>query len=204
MFEIIEQRIVALVAGTAAAARRAGAAFCNRETVAASAVIGVTGLLLAAILVPVFSTTHCHSSSYYRERRFCEGRWERRHCGGHRSSRANVERLATALLQYAQDNDGRLPPMNDAATARAALSPYVRDERAWYHPWTGEPFEPNPILSHRKLGQIANPEEFVAFFAPRPGWKGTRAVGFLDGNAYRIPEEQWPELKRASRIAWDW
>ena len=38
--------------------------------------------------------------------------------------------VAAALLLYARDNDGRLPPMNDAATARAALAPYVEQTRS--------------------------------------------------------------------------
>jgi prepilin-type processing-associated H-X9-DG protein len=195
MFALLEQHIVALVAGTAAAARRARAVFFRGETLTATAAILGTALLVGAILLPMFSSPRCGGHRYGGERGYGE---QRRHCGGHRSSRANVRRLAVALLQYAQDNDERLPLMRDASSARAALTPYVAEERFWLHPWTGEPFEPNPALSYRRLGHIAHPEDVAVFFAPRPGWRGRRTVGFLDGHAERLPEEQWPDVKPTS------
>lgn len=202
MFALLEQHLVALVAGTAAAARRARAVFFRGETLAATAAILGTALLVAAILLPMFATSRCGGHRYRGERGYGYG--QRPHCGERRSSRANVRRLAVALLQYAQDNDERLPPMRDAQSARAALTPYVPEERFWLHPWTGEPFEPNPALSYRRLGHIANPGEVAAFFAPRPGWRGRRTVGFLDGHVERVPEENWPDVKQASKIPGDW
>jgi len=209
MFERIEQHIVALVAGTAAAARRVGAVVRRGETVGAAAAIGMIALLAAAMVAPMSARPRCERQGRYESYHGYQNvagqdRYEAgRRCGRRRSSHANVRRLTGALLAYARNNEGRLPSMNDAATVKAALDPYVKNERIWFHPRTGEMYQPNPALSYRKLDDIANPHEVVAFFSPRPDRKGRRVVGFLDGRVWRLSEESWPALRQASLVPSD-
>lgn len=116
------------------------------------------------------------------------------------TSLSNLKQLGLALVMYASDYDEVLPPMQDAETVKAALEPYVSNEQLFVHPTTGEPYQPNPILSYHKLAHISNPAEFVTFYEASPWEDGSRGVAFLDGHAKRVDEEEWELAKRASKI----
>jgi hypothetical protein len=116
------------------------------------------------------------------------------------TSLGNLKQLGTALLMYVQDYDEVLPPMQDAQTAKKVLQPYVKNESIFVNPDTKEPYQPNPILSKKKLAHMTAPAEMVAFYEPTPAMDGTRGVVFLDGHAKRVQESEWPRLKRASKI----
>jgi prepilin-type processing-associated H-X9-DG protein len=139
------------------------------------------------------------------------------------SSVSQLKQIGLALLMYAQDYDEMLPPMQNAATVKRALSPYVRgNEAVFADPLTHEPYQPNPGLSGRRRSLVVtsgrdsqgkptrprrHPSEIpapaaqvVAFYEASPAPDGTRAVLFLDGHVQVIPEAEWPRLKRASRI----
>jgi hypothetical protein len=112
----------------------------------------------------------------------------------------NLKQLALAFEMYTQDYDGQLPRMTDPAAVKKALFPYVKTETVFVHPTTGEPYRPNPTLSHRQLTRIEQPEKVVAFYEGHPSAADTRGVVFADGHATRVPEAGWPRLKRASEI----
>lgn len=138
------------------------------------------------------------------------------------SSTSQLKQIGLAVMMYAQDYDEVLPPMENAATVKRLLLPYVRcDEAVFVHPLTQKLFQPNPSLSRRPLSSVSvDPKtrtlrppvletrcidmgelaQVVAFYEARPAPDGTRAVLFLDGHVQVIPEAQWPRLKRASKI----
>jgi hypothetical protein len=116
------------------------------------------------------------------------------------TSLGNLRQLGTALLMYVQDYDEVLPPMKDAATVKKVLQPYVKNESVFVNPDSKEPYQPNPILSKKKLAHMTAPADMVAFFEANPAADGTRGVVFLDGHAKRIQEAEWPRLKKASKI----
>ncbi|MBV9471072.1 MAG: hypothetical protein JO316_08005 [Abitibacteriaceae bacterium] len=115
------------------------------------------------------------------------------------ASMDNLRELGAALKNYIEDNDDTLPPMKDAATAKAALKPYG-SESVFVHPATKEAYRPNPVLSIKKLAHITNPAAMVAFFEANATPDGRRALLFLDGHVKRIKEAEWPQVKRASKI----
>jgi hypothetical protein len=47
---------------------------------------------------------------------------------------------------------------------------------------------------------ISSPQNTVAFYEPAPAPDGTRAVVFLDHHVARVPEAQWPEMKRIGGV----
>jgi hypothetical protein len=119
---------------------------------------------------------------------------------GNITSESNLKQIGTALLMYVGDWDEVLPVMTDAAAAKKALFPYVKNEAVFVHPETKEPYRPNPVLSKKKIAHIQNPAAMIAFYESKPGVDGTRTVVFLDGHTERVPESDWPRLQRASKI----
>jgi hypothetical protein len=140
------------------------------------------------------------------------------------SAASQLKQIGLALLMYAQDYDEVLPPMENAATVKRLLLPYVRGNEALFvSPRTHEPYQPNPSVSRRRRASfsmspgrdsrgkpipsrryradIPGPAgEIVAFYEASPAPDRTRAVFFLDGQVRVIPESEWPRLKRASKI----
>jgi hypothetical protein len=116
------------------------------------------------------------------------------------SSLSNLKQVAIALIMYVSDWDDVLPPMADPAKVKKVLYPYIKNEAVFVQPDTKEPYRSNPILSKKKLAHIGSPNSMVVFYEASPSADGTRGVAFLDGHAKRIPESQWAEVKRASKI----
>jgi hypothetical protein len=111
----------------------------------------------------------------------------------------NLLAVGEALAAYAQDGDKTLPVMKEAAAVAAALSPYCKTKNAFTSPETKELYQPNPSLSGRKMADVTQPGETVAFYDVKPV-NGQRAVLFLNGRAERVSETKWPALKKASQI----
>lgn len=127
----------------------------------------------------------------------------------------NLKQIGGALLQYTQDYDGYLPPMQSVSSLRqvevelqtrttthvqVVLQPYAKNTTIFAHPRTKELYRPNPILSRKYKEHIINPASFVAFYEASPAPDGKRAVLYVDGHVQRIAESQWPALKQASKI----
>lgn len=81
------------------------------------------------------------------------------------SSRSNMKIIAVALVQYTQDYDGKMPPMNNAADFKAAVSSYVPNQKDGIDPFveTGAnvPYQPNAALSCKPIADISSPETIV-------------------------------------------
>jgi hypothetical protein len=116
------------------------------------------------------------------------------------ASVSNLKQMGLALMMYVQDYDEVFPPMKDPATVKKLLMPYVKNESVFVDPISKKPYQPNPILSRKKMAHIASPASFVAIYETEPAADGTRGVCFLDGRVKRVPESEWPQLKRASKI----
>jgi hypothetical protein len=101
---------------------------------------------------------------------------------------------------YASDYDETLPPMKDAAEVKKALLPYVRSETIFVQPGTDEPYEPNLILSGKKIAHIEYPNQMIVFYEKTAATDGTRAAAFLDGHAKRVSAAEWERLKKLSKI----
>lgn len=112
----------------------------------------------------------------------------------------SLKQLSLGLIQYVQDYDENLPPMKDAATVKKALLPYVKDKQVFVQPDTQRPYKVNTSLSKRSLASFNDPATMVIFYEDAPDADNMRAVAFLDGHVKRIPEAQWPALKRASHV----
>lgn len=130
----------------------------------------------------------------------------------------NVRQFTRACLQYAGDNDGRLPPSSILSTSvlKAALSPYVPDKsELWYCPADDKklsgPQSPNPdwagstyhydieyLSPHGTLlSPTANPNcPLSTIRVIREAWcshnnKTKITIGMLDGSVALWPIQPW-------------
>lgn len=112
-----------------------------------------------------------------------------------RLSLKSLQQLARQVRRYSQYR-GVLPPMKDAATVRRALAPYGGYNNSDYaHPVSKAAYRPNPALGGKRLNDIANAAQLVAFYEAAPGADGKRGAVFLDGHAERIEAARWNRVR---------
>ena len=101
-------------------------------------------------------------------------------------SRAKI--LGLAIQRYAQDNDEKLPPLNDYAAFKSALIPYVTNaSRLFRCADTKRDFVLNSALNGLTLAQIPEPAATILFKDPIPHRRtGKITVGYADGHADQI------------------
>jgi len=116
------------------------------------------------------------------------------------SSLTNLMQLGLAVVMYSQDWDGVLPPMEDAATVQEALWPYVKSRDVFYHPETGDPYQPNASVSGKRLADFPHPKDIIIFYEVTPAADGGRCAAFLDAHGQRVERDKWHRLKRVSGI----
>jgi hypothetical protein len=116
------------------------------------------------------------------------------------ASQKNLHLIGLALIAYAQDHNGTLPPAQTPGIARKVLTFYAGSDKIWARADNGQAYLPNPKMSGRKASHISNPDEWVAFYEANPASDGTRGVVFLDGSVARITLGDWPRYKKASKL----
>ena len=141
-------------------------------------------LLVAAILLPVFAKA--------------------RH-GRYRSSPiSRLKQIALGYIQYAQDNDERLPP-GSSAQARMAIAPYLQPtpSRLWWYKDRGM-FVPNSAVSGMSLRDLpAQPDGKSMVVIAYSDWSNRsegglqyRYVAFVDGRVETVSEPRFHALLR--------
>ena len=116
------------------------------------------------------------------------------------ASQKNLHLIGLALIAYAQDHNGTLPPAQTPGIARKVLTFYAGSDKIWVRSDNGQAYLPNPKMSGRKTSHISNPDEWVAFYEANPASDGTRGVVFLDGSVARVTMADWPRYKKASKL----
>ncbi len=89
--------------------------------------------------------------------------------------------LITALNLYAQEYDGLLPPMQNAAVFKQALYPTAPSDRIFISPFSQQPYAPNAALSGKSLQRLGDLSRLFAVEDPLPAADGKIMVGYLDG-----------------------
>ncbi len=114
-------------------------------------------------------------------------------------SSSRLSDLKSAAWQYAEEHNGKLPPLGSVSEAHAALNSPRRVDSWEIIRAPGRFYQPNPSLSGKVLDKIADADETVLFYEPGERY-GSRAVVFVDGHTRRIPRASWPALKKQSKI----
>lgn len=97
----------------------------------------------------------------------------------------DAKRLALVIQQYAQDNDGTLPPMQTPAQMQAAIFPYLGTRRYFRSPVTGLAYTPNPALSGRSEAAVPAPANTELLRDPRRHRDGKSVVAYADGHVMK-------------------
>ena len=109
-------------------------------------------------------------------------------------------------MLYAQEHEGRMPPMRRTAEAKAALRACLNDDRIWLRPDAhGEAYRVNPAASGRRLKELS--VGTVLVYEPRPYDGKGRVVLFVDQahglHGRWLPEAQWRrQMNGSSRLDW--
>lgn len=120
-----------------------------------------------------------------------------------------AKQICIAMMMYCDENDGRLPQVDNWP---AALAPYIGDTKILespFAPHTGRAWAMNKHLDGRKVNDIKQPARTVLIFEariggppaggrellpPRPRGRGGYVIGFLDGHVELVPPERLHEL----------
>jgi hypothetical protein len=113
---------------------------------------------------------------------------------------SHLRQVAAAVMTYAHDHGGTLPPLRDAPALQQALRSYVRSAAVFRSPTTGEPFRPVPSLSGRKLSSVKDPARTVILYTavPEPGFR--RLVVRADGNVRMLTAEEWKRVAAEQKL----
>ena len=119
----------------------------------------------------------------------------------------NLHVMGQALSMYIQAWGEKLPPMKNPEQVRGLLHPYASQIRPgapsmdiFTDPRTGDLYPVNTILSLHKVAHIQFPQDMAVFHEGTEREDGSRAVLFLDGHVARVSREEWPIIKRKSKI----
>jgi|SRR5579884_477307 len=114
------------------------------------------------------------------------------------SSLSYLKQIALGTMMYMQDYDENFPPMNDYNVFKKAVMPYVKNETIFINPITNEPYHINARLSKKNLAVVESPATMAMIYEASPAPDGTRGVCYVDGHANRVPDSEWPQVKKAS------
>lgn len=115
-------------------------------------------------------------------------------------SRRQLKALYYAVVQYATDNQGKLPALNAPAQLKQQLKPYRLHAAALSCPFTQEAYRANARLAGKPLDQVKNPTDTLLFWSPRSMSDGNYLVLDAAGRDRRVSPEEFARLKRASGI----
>ena len=131
----------------------------------------------------------------------------------HNQEGVHLNALTLAVMQYAQDHGGCLPPMQPLPAFQAAVLPYTRSPEAFHpHEVPAVLFLPNPHLSGRRLSSLHLPTVLLYESVPSPAdhsrWvaflpvpPGSPPFGDPDFTGLRlVREREWQALRAANSI----
>ena len=130
-------------------------------------------LILAAILFPVFAKARDKAREI--------------------SSRSNMKQIGLATMQYVQDYDEKLPPMESYDTYKTVLEPYVRSgpnqPDLFIETGANVPYQIDTTLSKKSIADIADPRTTVLMKETVPHSDHMINVLYLDGHVDTVPAD---------------
>lgn len=115
-------------------------------------------------------------------------------------SQSNLKYLATAVLQYAQEHDEKLPPLQNMEVFKKAIFLYVRDNAVFVQPFAKKHYVTNGAMTNKGYANIQFASQIALLYEAQIGSDGKRAVAFADGHVKRVSEAEWTKIKKVSKI----
>jgi hypothetical protein len=107
-------------------------------------------------------------------------------------STANLRELAVAVVAYAKAHEQLLPE----AMAWVDAIKGSTDATRFTQPTTDAEYAMNPLVSGKKLGDLADAAQTILFYEPIPWSDGSRSVVSLDGQTASLSAARWNEIVR--------
>lgn len=111
---------------------------------------------------------------------------------------SNVKQIAVGQLLYCSDYDDVMPYVQNTATVRQIVAPYLRNNELWksLNPNGGRILF-NGALAGVEMNQLDTPAEIPMFYDERAWPDGSHIVAFTDGHAKIIGSAAWPTIAKA-------
>jgi hypothetical protein len=104
--------------------------------------------------------------------------------------------VSQALVLYEQDHKGKLPDLSSPESAKSDLSPYLTTPGFAKF---AEVLEWNADLSLKSRASIPSPEKTWVFHTSNPDFHQKFDVGFVDGHADLVSEDQLTSILAAAK-----
>ena len=108
--------------------------------------------------------------------------------------------LSTGVIQYAQEHDEKLPPLQNMEVFKKAIFPYVRDNAVFVQPFAKKHYVTNGAMTNKGYANIQFASQIALLYEAQIGSDGKRAVAFADGHVKRVSEAEWTKIKKVSKI----
>ena len=119
---------------------------------------------------------------------------------------ANLRQLGLGILEYTQDSDTKLPPLQNEQRFETVLSPYVRRPSAFVNPLTGMNYALNAALSYVTVTQVSNPAQTWLIRDQGINPDGTFRTLFVDNHvatrAFFVPSHIAVGADNETRLVW--
>ncbi len=140
----------------------------------------LVGIVFVVCVVPVFATLHPSTQSAA----------DSASSDQRSTALKNIKQITAAMIMYANDFDGTFPYAQQTLSAMAITSPYVKDTKSYQSPTKGGKFLYNLNVGGVLMTDIPEPALSVLWFEKLPNPKLKNAVGFVDGHAKLINENE--------------
>ena len=115
---------------------------------------------------------------------------------------SNVKQIGLGMIMYCNDYDDYYPYVEDSASAKILVAPYLRNDKLWVtHNPKGGRILFNMGVAGVSSSNIQIPAESVLIFESEPWEDGRRAVCFCDGHAKLVTDLEWKLLSRMLKPA---
>jgi RNA polymerase sigma factor (sigma-70 family) len=118
----------------------------------------------------------------------------------HMESMRRLKMLGLAVLEFAQDSNEKLPPLDSDASIWNALRKYAKSRTNFIQPGTNKPYRFNSGLSNVLLSKVEAPAGMALAYEVFPDTHGYRYVVYVDGHVKMEPEAEWLKVKKYSHI----
>ena len=113
------------------------------------------------------------------------------------STLSNVKQIGLGMIMYCNDYDDIYPYVEDTATAKVVVAPYLRNDKLWVtHNPKGGRILFNMGVAGVSSSNIQLPAETILLFESEAWEDGRRAVCFCDGHGKLVTDLEWKLLSR--------
>ena len=111
---------------------------------------------------------------------------------------SNIKQIAIGQIMYTGDYDDVMPYVQNTATVREVIRPYIKNDSLWKNPNpNGGRVLFNIALAGTNVVDVPFPAETPMFYDERAWPDGSHLVAYLDGHAKSVSATDWAKIQKA-------